>query len=141
MPLVRSCEPGDLVFQSVKTGTAMNDNNILKRHIKKAAQKVGVPWVNWLCLRRSHATWLDMAGASPKEIQTQMRHSNFETSMNIYVQSVDESQHKAIAKMAAMVAARTVKPAEPEPQQLPQTSRIGGWTRWSSTTSAWTVTR
>jgi hypothetical protein len=64
--VVKSDRPEDLVFQSVKTGAPMRDNNILSRHIKPAARKLGLPWINWRCLRTSHATWMVEAGANPK---------------------------------------------------------------------------
>ena len=32
--------------------------NTLSRHIKPAARKMGLEFVNWCCLRTSHATWL-----------------------------------------------------------------------------------
>ena len=52
----------DLVFQSIAKGAPMGDNNILSRHIKPAARKVNLPWVNWQVPRRSCATWLQQAG-------------------------------------------------------------------------------
>ena len=36
--VVKSCGPDDLVFQSVKDGKAMRDNNIFSRFIKPAAR-------------------------------------------------------------------------------------------------------
>jgi len=36
----------------------MSDHNILSRHIKPAARKLGIGWVNCQVLRRSYATWL-----------------------------------------------------------------------------------
>jgi hypothetical protein len=53
----------------------MSDHNVLSRHIKPAAPKLGIGWVNWQVLRRSYATWLVEAGADPKAVQAQMRHS------------------------------------------------------------------
>jgi len=47
--LVKSDGPDDLVFQSVKDGKPMRDNNVLKRFIKPAARKLGLPFVNWRC--------------------------------------------------------------------------------------------
>ena len=82
--VVKSDQPNDLVFQSVVTGAAMRDNNILTRHIKPAARKLGLPWINWRCLRTSHATWMVEAGANPKDVQAQMRHSRISTTMDIY---------------------------------------------------------
>ena len=111
--VVKSDRPEDLVFQSVRTAAPMRDNNILSRHIKPAARKLGLPWINWRCLRTSHATWMVEAGANPKDVQGQMRHSRISTTMDIYAQFVPESQRRALAKMSAMVEARTSKPIAP----------------------------
>jgi integrase len=98
--LVKWDDPDALVFQSVKDGKPMNDQNILKRHIQPAARKLGLPFVNWRCLRTSHATWLVQAGADPKSVQGQMRHSRISTTMDIYAQIVPASQRLALAKLS-----------------------------------------
>jgi integrase len=41
--VVKSCAPDDLVFQSVRNGKPMRDNNILRRFIKPAARTMGLP--------------------------------------------------------------------------------------------------
>jgi len=96
---VKSAEPNDLVFQSVRDGKEMRDNNILTRYIKPAGRKVGIPFVNWRCLRTSCATWLKKAGADPKDIQGHLRHSRVSTTMNIYVQDVPESRRQAVSRL------------------------------------------
>jgi integrase len=101
--LVKTDGPDDLVFQSVKDGKPMRDNNILKRFIKPAAKQLGLPFVNWRCLRTSHATWLVQAGADPKSVQGQMRHSRISTTMDIYAQIVPEAQRRALKKLSAFV--------------------------------------
>lgn len=101
--VVKSSNPIDLVFQSVKDGRPMRDNNILTRFIKPAARKLGLDFVNWRCLRTSYGTWMADAGANPKDVQGQMRHSRISTTMDIYVQHVPESQRRAVGLMAAMV--------------------------------------
>jgi integrase len=98
--LVKSDRPDALVFQSVKDGAPMNDQNILKRHIQPAARKLGLAFVNWRCLRTSHATWLVQAGADPKSVQGQMRHSRISTTMEIYAQIVPEAQRRAITQLS-----------------------------------------
>jgi integrase len=98
--LVKSDEPDALVFQSVKDGRPMNDQNILKRHIQPAARKVGLPFVNWRCLRTSHATWLVQAGADPKSVQGQMRHSRIQTTMDVYAQIVPAAQRRALQQLS-----------------------------------------
>jgi integrase len=97
----------------------MRDNNILTRFIKPAGRKLGIGFVNWLSLRRSHATWLIQAGADPKSAQGQMRHSRISTTMDIYAQFVPESQRCAIDKMIAMVdERRAAVGSTPTTQQL-----------------------
>jgi site-specific recombinase XerC len=100
---VNSSNPDDLVFQSVKEGKPMRDNNILKRFIKPDVHKVGLSFVNWQCLRTSHATWLVQAGADPKSVEGQMRHSRISTTMDIYAQIVPAAQRQAIAKLSEFV--------------------------------------
>jgi integrase len=99
--LVKSGGADDLVFQSVQDGRPMNDQNILKRHLQPAARKLGLPFVNWRCLRTSHATWLVQAGADPKSVQGQMRHSRISTTMDIYAQIVPASQRRALQQLSA----------------------------------------
>lgn len=100
--VVKSSGPDDLVFQSVRTGVPMRDNNILVRHLKPAGRKLSIGWVNWRCLRTSHATWLKMVRADVKDIQAQMRHSRASTTMDIYMQFIPESQRKAINRMGRL---------------------------------------
>jgi integrase len=59
-------------------------------------------FVNWRCLRTSHATWLKMVGADVKDAQAQMRHSRASTTLDIYQQFVPESQQKAVAKLSSL---------------------------------------
>ncbi len=96
--VVKADGPDDLVFQSVKDGKPMRDGNILRRFIKPAAGKLGLH-VNWRCLRTSHATWLVQAGADPKSVQGQMRHSRISTTMDIYAQIVPAAQRRALEKL------------------------------------------
>lgn len=107
--VVRSDAPGDLVFQSLIKGGPMSDHNVLSRHIKPAARKLGLGWVNWRVLRRSYATWLVEAGADPKAVQAQMRHSRSSTTMDIYAQFVPAAQRRAVAQMMVMVDEKLAK--------------------------------
>ncbi|HLV85814.1 MAG TPA: tyrosine-type recombinase/integrase [Candidatus Sulfotelmatobacter sp.] len=99
---VRKIGPGELVFQSVKDGKPMRDNNILSRHLKPAGRILGMPWLNWRCLRTSHATWLKLAGADVKDAQAQMRHSRASTTLDIYQQFVPESQRKVVDRLSQL---------------------------------------
>jgi integrase len=99
---VRKLGPDELVFQSVKDGQPMRDNNILSRHIKPAGRMLGMPWLNWRCLRTSHATWLKLVGADVKDAQAQMRHSRASTTLDIYQQFVPESQRKVVDRLSQL---------------------------------------
>ena len=103
--VVRSAEPHDLVFQSVVKGTSMNDQNIVRRHLRPAALKLKLnpKKVTWRALRTSYGTWMVQSGANPKDVQAQMRHSRISTTMDIYAQFVPESQQAAVARMVDMV--------------------------------------
>jgi integrase len=104
-PAVKSCGPDDLVFASVAKGAPMRDNTILTRFIKPAARALGMGWVNWQVLRRSHATWLKMAGADVKDAQAQMRHSRATTTLEVYQQFIPESQRRVVNKLAELTGA------------------------------------
>lgn len=65
-----------------------------------AAKKLGLRGVDWRCLRRSHATWLVQAGADPKSVQAQMRHSRISATMDIYAQIVPAAQRMALEKLS-----------------------------------------
>lgn len=99
---VKADGPDDLVFQSVAKGAPMRDNNVLARHIKPAGEKLGIGWLNWQALRRSFATWLQMAGVDVKDAQGLMRHSRASTTQDVYQQLVPESQRAAVRKLTAL---------------------------------------
>jgi len=98
----------------------MRDNNILSRFIKPAGRKLGFGFVNWRSLRTSRATWMIEAGANPKDVQGQMRHSRIQTTLDIYAQFVPASQRRAIeqtsqmitSRIAAARASRTINPGQ-----------------------------
>jgi integrase len=99
---VKSFGPDDLVFQSVKDGKPMRDNNVLVRHIKPAARTLGLAFVNWQVLRRSFATWLKMAGADVKDAQALMRHSRASTTLDIYQQFIPESERRVVDRLSGL---------------------------------------
>jgi integrase len=109
--LVRSEGSKDLVFQSLRSGVPMNDGNILRRHLRPAALKLGMDpkKATWRSLRTSCATWMIESGANPKDVQAQLRHSRTSTTMDIYAQRVPDSQRRAVGKMMDMVESRRLQ--------------------------------
>jgi integrase len=100
--VVKSSGPEDLIFSSLVKSKPMRDNNILVRHIKPAARKLGVAFVNWRVLRRSFATWLKLAGADIKDAQALMRHSRASTTLDIYQQFIPESERRVVNKLSEL---------------------------------------
>jgi integrase len=80
----------------------MRDNNILTRHIKPAAKKIGLPWINWLVLRRSFGMWLKLAKADVKDAQALMRHSRASTTLDIYQQFIPESERQVVDRLSGL---------------------------------------
>lgn len=101
--LVKSDVPTDLVFQSVKAGRPMRDNNILTRHIKPAGRKLGLGFVNWLCLRTSFVTWCKLAGIDVKDAQALARHARASTTMDVYMQQVPNWVESAVKRLGSEV--------------------------------------
>jgi integrase len=102
----------ELIFQSLKDGMPMRDNNILTRHLKPCARKLGFGFANWRCLRTSRATWMVEAGANVKDVQAAMRHADVQVTLNIYAQTVPESQRRAVEVTSSMAAGRIANARE-----------------------------
>jgi integrase len=121
LKVVRSDRPQDLVFQSLRKGTPMQDGNILRRHLRPAALKLGIDpkKATWRSLRTSCATWMIEAGANPKDTQAQMRHERLSTTMDIYAQHVPTSQRRAVAATMEMVRSRQAQKDVPITFQNP----------------------
>lgn len=100
--VVKSDRSEDLVFQSVQKGWPIRDNNILSWFLKPAGRALGMPWVNWRCLRTSQATWLKIVGADVKDAQAQMRHSRASTTLDIYQQFIPESQKRVVERLSTL---------------------------------------
>jgi site-specific recombinase XerD len=112
LKVVRPANPSDLVFQNLRNREPMHDQNILKRHLQPAANKLGLDKkkATWHALRRSWATWMIRAGADPKSVQAQLRHSRISTTMEIYAQVVSEAQRQAVTRTMAMPEERVQQP-------------------------------
>jgi integrase len=97
-----SQRPDGLIFPT-RSGKPHNDSNLLNRHLRPAGQRIGAPWLSWHTFRRTHATLLSQAGASPKDAQAQMGHADIGTTMNIYTQPTPDHQRAAVEKAGQLV--------------------------------------
>jgi site-specific recombinase XerD len=108
MKAVRSDGPKDLVFQSIRKGTTMHHQNIVRRHLRLAAEnlKMDPKKTTWRSLRTSRARWMCEAGVDPKSVQASRRHSRISITMDIYAQFVPESQRRASTRTMEIVNKR-----------------------------------
>src|SRR6266853_6192041 len=69
--------PEDPVFAG-KSGQTSCENAIIKRHLKPAGAKLGIPWLSWHHLRHTFATLADQEKISIGERKELMGHANAE---------------------------------------------------------------
>lgn len=96
-------EPDHLVFQTAK-GTPYGDTNLLHRQLKPAGKRLGMPWLSWHTLRRTHATLFQAAGGSLKEAQAQLGHSKMSTTLDIYTVALPASQRAAVERLSTLAS-------------------------------------
>lgn len=88
-------EPDAFIFPSL-TGKPIDGHNYLRRDVlRPAAARAGIKGVTFQCLRRTFATHFHRVG-TVKDQQAQMRHTNAQTTMNIYTQAVSDSLRSAM---------------------------------------------
>jgi integrase len=92
-----------LVFHTAN-GTPYNDSNLLHRHLKPAGQKLGMPWLNWHTLRRTHSTLFQVVGGSLRDAQAQLGHSKMSTTLETYTLPIPEQQRAAVEKLSVLMA-------------------------------------
>ena len=92
-------DPNDLIFVS-RTGTPLRPDNILKREIHPACDRLKMPHVGWHTFRHTHATLLNELGESVKTAQAILGHSDIGTTLQIYTHAVPETMSKAEERLA-----------------------------------------
>ena len=76
-----------LVF-ATREGLPLERWNLLRKHLKPAAKKLGLPGVTWHLLRHSHATMLDSVGTPIGTMQSLIGHSTAEITREIYLHAI-----------------------------------------------------
>lgn len=109
--------PEELVFHT-GNGTPYNDSNLLHRELKPAGRKLGMPWLNWHTLRRTHATYFQVAGGSLRDAQAQLGHSKMSTTLEIYTLPIPEQQRATVERLSVLMANDGRTGQNPEELQL-----------------------
>jgi integrase len=103
----------DLVFAS-KAGTALRPENVLKRVIRPACERLGLPKVGWHDLRHTSATLLHEH--EPLRVaQAILGHSDLQTTLG-YTHVLPGSQREAMRRLERVVLFPNVPKSEDEPK-------------------------
>ncbi len=91
-----------LVF-ATREGLPLDRWNLLRKHLKPAAKKLGIPSVTWHLLRHGHATMLDSVGTPLGTMQSLLGHCTPDTTREIYLHAIPEEQRRAVESIERLV--------------------------------------
>jgi integrase len=94
----KNSEPDALVF-GTRLGTPISPNNVLRRSIFPACERLGLPHATWLTFRRTYSSWSHDKGVPGKVVAQLMGHANVDTTLNVYTQVLDGSVRDAVEKI------------------------------------------
>jgi len=92
-------KPESLVFVS-RRGTPLRPENLLKREIHPACDRLKMRRVGWHTFRHTHATLLNELGESLKTAQAILGHSDIGTTLRVYTHAVPETMNAAEERLA-----------------------------------------
>jgi integrase len=107
----------DWVFANPRTGKPYHQEEIQKKHIKKAAIEAGIGLdIGWHTFRHTYRSWLDATGAPIKVQQELMRHASIATTMNVYGKAMPSIKREANGKVVSMIFNKEKgEPIQPAP--------------------------
>jgi integrase len=89
-----------LVF-ATRTGGPIAPNNVLRRAIFPACDRLGQPRATWLTFRRTYSSWSHQQGVPGKVTAQLMGHANVDTTINVYTQVLDGSVRDAVERVGS----------------------------------------
>jgi len=89
-----------LVF-STRSGKPISPNNVLRRVIFAACERLELPHATWLTFRRTYSSWSHDKGVPGKVVAQLMGHANVDTTLNVYTQVLDGSLRAAVEKIGS----------------------------------------
>ncbi|MCH6553703.1 MAG: tyrosine-type recombinase/integrase [Acidobacteria bacterium] len=77
----------------------LNLDNLATREIRPLLKAAGLKFYGWHAFRRGLATNLIALGVGPKTVQAILRHSNVQTTLNLYAKSIPEQAVRAMRNL------------------------------------------
>ncbi len=93
-------DPDRLVF-STRSGLPISPNNVLRREIFPACERLRLRRATWLTFRRTYSSWSHDKGVPGKVVAQLMGHANVDTTLNVYTQVLDGSLRAAADKVGS----------------------------------------
>ena len=90
--------PDGWLFPSEKLATPLAKDNAWRRHIAPALKVIGLDWVNFLILRRSHSSLMHERNVDPKVVADQQGHT-LDVNLNVYTQTTLERRIEAVQQL------------------------------------------
>ena len=84
-----------------RNGRPPSSNKVVEYHLWTILDALGIPRCGLHAFRHSHTSLLLHSGATPKVVQTQLRHSDARTTLEIYGHVVGDAQREAVEKVAS----------------------------------------
>ena len=103
---------GEALVFATRLGTSISPNNVLRRYVFPACQRVGLRHATWLTFRRTYSSWSHDKGVPGKVVARLMGHANVDTTLNVYTQVLDGSMRDAVEKVGGELFTIVHKPEE-----------------------------
>lgn len=98
---------GDGWIFRTHAGTPLIPGNALRRHVKPAAKRLGIPLCGWHDLRHALASWASERGWSPKLTASILGHSDVRTTLQIYTHTTEAGARRAMEEIAQSLLRNT----------------------------------
>jgi integrase len=92
--------PDAWLFPSENLKTPLSATNLMARYIRPRLKKVGLAWVDYRVMRRTHSSLANAKGIDPKLVADQQGHG-VDVNLNVYTQTSLANRLEAVEEIAA----------------------------------------
>ena len=90
------------LFPSERLATPVSKDNLMARYMRPTLERVGLGWVNFLVMRRTHASLMRDRGVDPKIVADMMGHG-IGVNLNVYTETSMTSRLAAAESLGSLV--------------------------------------
>src|SRR5262249_52123461 len=92
--------PDGWLFPSERLTTPLDAGNVMERYIRPKLKGVGLAWVDYRVMRRTHSSLMNEKGTDPKLVADQQGHT-VDVNLNVYTRTSIESRLEAVETLAS----------------------------------------